>query len=160
MASPILYYLRNRSVAEWMIYRFLISDLAGITACLCLCASYLTARMTSIALGEESAGARSRLTSWLFQTRWFWAVPIGFWLVGGSLVLTSLLDRLTTGMTYEHWSRYVVMSFCFAVAIILSVTRVIDYVLNLVASRLEYLKTQRLESPMALHATSGENPHA
>jgi len=63
-------------------------------------------------------------------------------------------------MTYEHWSRYVVMSFCFAVAIILSVTRVIDYVLNLVASRLEYLKTQRLESPMALHATSGENPHA
>jgi hypothetical protein len=36
------------------------------------------------------------------------------------------------------------MSFCFAVAIILSVTRIIDYVLNLVASRLEYLKMQRM----------------
>jgi glycosyltransferase involved in cell wall biosynthesis len=147
MWSPTLYYLRNRSVADWMIYRFLVSELAGITGCLCLCASYLTSRLTSIALAEESGGARSRLSAWLFQTRWFWAVPIGFCLAGGSLVLSSLFDRLTTGMTYEHWSRYVVMSFCFAVAIILSVTRVIDYVLNLVGSRLEYLTLQRLETP-------------
>jgi glycosyltransferase involved in cell wall biosynthesis len=143
MWSPILFYLRNRSVAEWMIYRFLLSDLSGITACLCLCASYLTGRMTSIALADESGVLRSRLSVWLFQTRWFWAVPIGFGLAGGSLVLSSLFDRLTTGMTYEHWSRYVVMSFCFAVAIILSVTRVIDYVLNLVGGRLEYLTMQR-----------------
>jgi hypothetical protein len=39
------------------------------------------------------------------------------------------------------------MSFCFAVAIILSVTRVIDYVLNLVGGRLEYLKVQRFGIP-------------
>jgi hypothetical protein len=125
-----------------MIYRFLVSDLAGITACLCLCASYLTGRMTSIALTDESGVLRSRLSTWLFQARWFWLVPIAFGLVGGLLVVSSLFDRLTTGMTYEHWSRYVVMSFCFAVAIILSVTRVIDYVLNLVGGRLEYLKMQ------------------
>jgi len=140
MWSPILYYLRNRSVAEWMIYRFLIGDLAGITACLCFCASYLTGRMTSIALADESGVLRSRLSSWLFQTRWFWAAPMGFGLAGSLLVLSSLFDRLTTGMTYEHWSRYIVMSFCFAVAIILSVTRIIDYVLNLVRGRLDYLK--------------------
>jgi glycosyltransferase involved in cell wall biosynthesis len=144
MGSPILYYYRNRSLAEWMIYRFLVSDLSGIAGCLCFCASYLTSRLTAIALAEESAGAKSRLSTWLFQTRWFWTVPAGFCLIGGSLVISSLFDRLTTGMTYEHWSRYVVMSFCFAVAIILSVTRIIDYVLNLVASRLEYLKMQRM----------------
>jgi glycosyltransferase involved in cell wall biosynthesis len=149
MWSPMLYYLRNRSVAEWMIYRFLISDLSGITACLCLCASYLTGRMTSIALSGESGVLRSRLSVWLFQTRWFWTVPIGFALVGGSLVLSSLFDRLTTGMTYEHWSRYVVMSFCFAVAIILAITRVIDYVLNLVGSRVEYLKMRTLGTSFA-----------
>jgi glycosyltransferase involved in cell wall biosynthesis len=147
MWSPMLYYFRNRSVAEWMIYRFLVSDLFGITACLCFCASYLTGRMTSIALADESGLLRSRLSAWLFQTRWFWTVPIGFYLVGGLLVLSSLFDRLTTGVTYEHWSRYVVMSFCFAVAIILSVTRVIDYVLNLVGGRLEYLKVQRFGIP-------------
>jgi glycosyltransferase involved in cell wall biosynthesis len=144
MWSPILYYFRNRSVAEWMIYRFLVSDLFGMTACLCLCASYLTGRMASIALAEESGGGERRCSARLFQARWFWAVPIGLCLVGGSLVLASFLQLLTTGGTYEHWSRYVVMSFCFAVAIILSVTRIIDYVLNLVSSRLEYLKARRL----------------
>jgi glycosyltransferase involved in cell wall biosynthesis len=148
MCSPALYYLRYRSVAEWMIYRFLISDLAGVTGFLCLSASYLTGRMTSIALAEELAGGGQRWSARLFQSRWFWAIPIGFSLVGLSLVLGSLLDRFTTGMTYEHWSRYVVMSFCFAVAIILSITRTIDYVLNLVSSRLEYLlKTHGFEAP-------------
>lgn len=146
MWSPILYYLRTRSVADWMIYRFLVSDLSGIAGCLCFCASYLTGRMTSIALTDESGALRSRLTGWLFQTPWFWAVPIAFLVVGGSLVWSSLFDRLTTGMTYEHWSRYVVMSFCFAVAIVLSVTRIIDYVLELVAGRLEYLKVRRSET--------------
>jgi glycosyltransferase involved in cell wall biosynthesis len=148
MASPTLYYFRNHSVADWMIYRFLVSDLAGITACLCFCASYLTGRMTSIALVDESGILKSRLTTWLFRTRWFWAVPIGLVVVGASLVISSLFDRLTTGMTYEHWSRYVVTSFCFAVAIILSVTKIIDYVLNLVGERLEYLKVQSVEDSM------------
>ena len=144
MWSPTLYYLRNRSVEERMIYRFLVSDLCGITACLCFCASYLTGRMTSIALADESGVLRSRLTSWLFQTRWFWTVPIGFYIVGGLLVVSSLFDRLTTGMTYEHWSRYVVMSFCFAVAIILSVTRVIDYAVSY--THLDVYKRQAVRS--------------
>jgi len=146
MGSPILYYFRNRAVAEWMIYRFLVSELAGITACLCLCASYLTGRMTSIALTDEAGPLKSRLSSWLFQARWFWAMPIAFYLVGGLLVVSSLFDRLTTGLTYEHWSRYVVMSFCFAVAMILSVTRITDYVMNLVGGRLNYLKMEKLET--------------
>jgi glycosyltransferase involved in cell wall biosynthesis len=139
MWPPVLYYVANRSVAEWMIYRFLVSDLGGIAACLCFCASYLTGRMTSIAIAEESGHLKSRLTLWLFQARWFWALPIGLCLVGGSLVAYSLLQRFATGMTYEHWSRYIVMSFCFASAVILSVTWVIDYVLTLLGDRLEYL---------------------
>ena len=145
MSSPILYYAANRSVAEWMIYRFLVSDLAGIAACLCFSASYLTWRMTSIAIAEETGHLKSCLTHWLFEARWFWALPIGLCLVGGSLVAYSLFQRFTTGLTYEHWSRYIVMSFCFASAIILSVTRVIDYVLTLLGSRMEYLRMRRSE---------------
>lgn len=142
MWAPIIYYVQNGSVQERMIYRFLVSELSGIGGCLCFCASYLTGRMASISLPEEAGLLRSRLTNWLFQSTWFWTVPLGFYLVGLLLVASSLFDRITTGMTYEHWSRYVVMSFCFAVGIVLSVTRLIDYVLKLVDSRLEYLKTQ------------------
>jgi glycosyltransferase involved in cell wall biosynthesis len=140
MWSPLIYYIMNRSVAEWMIYRFLVADLAGIAGCLCLCASHLTGRITSIALTDESGRLRSRLTNWLFQSRWSWALPLALALAGFLLVFSSLFDRLTTGMTYEHWSRYVVMSFCFAAALIFSVTRAIDYVLNLVDARLEYFR--------------------
>ena len=158
MWSPLLYYLRNRSVAEWMIYRFLVSDLTGITACLCLSASYLTGRMSSIALADETGSGEHRWSARLFQARWFWAIPISFCLVGGSLVLASFLQLLTTGGTYEHWSRYVVMSFCFAVAIILSVTRIIDYVLSLVGGRLEYLKLQEPRKSFALSHTQAAAP--
>ena len=149
MLPPAVYYFQHRSVADWMIYRFLVSELAGIAGCLCFSASYLTGRMTSIALGSESGHLKSRLTSWLFHGRWFWAVPLTFGLAGTALVFSSLFDRFTTGMTYEHWSRYVVMSFCFAVAIILSVSRIIDYVLNLIDGRLEYLKSYRLGMPQS-----------
>jgi hypothetical protein len=104
--------------------------------------------MASVPLADES-GRERRWSARRFQARWFWMVPIGFCLVGGSLLLASFLQLLTTGQTYEHWSRCVVMSFCFAVAIILSVTRVIDYVLNLVNGRLEYLKSQRFGTSFA-----------
>jgi len=150
MSSPILYYVANRSVAEWMIYRFLVSHLAGIAAGLCFSASYLTGRMTSIAIAEETGHLKSGLTHWLFEARRFWALPIGLCLVGGSLVAYSLFQRFTTGLTYEHWSRYIVMSFCFASAIILSVTRVIDYVLTLLASRVDYLRMRRSETSVRL----------
>lgn len=146
MSPPILYYAVNRSVAEWMIYRFLVSDLAGTAACLCFSASYLTGRITSIAIPEESGHLKSRLMLWLFAARWFWILPIGLCLLGGSLVAHSLLQRFTTGVTYEHWSRYIVMSFCFGSAIILSVTRLIDYALTLLDIHLGYLRMRRPET--------------
>jgi glycosyltransferase involved in cell wall biosynthesis len=156
MSPPILYYVANRSVAEWMIYRFLVSDLAGIASCLCFSASYLTARMMSIAIAEEAGRFKSPATRRLFEARWFWALPIGLSLLGGSLVAYSLLQRFTTGMTYEHWSRYIVMSFCFTSAIILSVTRVIDYSLTLLGGRLEYLAARGRTPEIPRMATSGK----
>ncbi|HEY3118906.1 MAG TPA: glycosyltransferase family 2 protein, partial [Chloroflexota bacterium] len=48
MILPTVYYLQNQSVAEWMIYRFVVSHLAGTSACLLLAASYLTGRMVAI----------------------------------------------------------------------------------------------------------------
>ncbi len=67
--------------------------------------------------------------------------------LGAGLVVYSFVERVTTGVTYEHWSRFIAMSFLFAVGLILSVTRVIDYFLNLVTGRLTYLRT--LPAPAA-----------
>jgi glycosyltransferase involved in cell wall biosynthesis len=140
MLTPVLYYLQNRSVAEWMIYRFLVSALIGTSSCLALCASYLTDRMVSIALAEEISGRKLRV---LLHGRIFWLLPATLITIGVVLVFPSLVQRFTTGATYEHWSRYVVMSFCFSVALILSGTRAMDAVLDQVAERVAYVRQIR-----------------
>jgi glycosyltransferase involved in cell wall biosynthesis len=142
MIGPILYYLKTRTVDEKMIYRFLVSDLFGIAACLLFSASYLADRMVSIALAGEVAGRERKLVARVFRSRWFWALPAGLALTGSALVAASVFARLSTGATYEHWSRYVVMTFCLSAAAILAVTRGIEYVLSLVAERVRYVHAE------------------
>jgi glycosyltransferase involved in cell wall biosynthesis len=137
MMRPILFYLEHQRVQEWMIYRFLVSQVLGTIAALLLCASYLTAKMVTIA---RPAGERSSAVLWsrFMTSRLFWLVPAGCFLVGGALVLASFLELLRTGETYEHWSRFVAMSFFWSIGSIFVVTRVMDYVLDLLAAQLDY----------------------
>jgi glycosyltransferase involved in cell wall biosynthesis len=139
MIEPSVYYLEHRSLLAWMIYRFLVSDLCGIAACLLFCASYLTDRIVSIALSGE---VRARDRDWksrFFQSSWFWIVPLLFIGMGVALVISSVIERVLTGGTYEHWSRYVAMTFWISIALVLSVARIIDYCLSMVADRLYYM---------------------
>jgi glycosyltransferase involved in cell wall biosynthesis len=137
MMRPIVFYLEHHRVQEWMIYRFLVSHVLGTIAALLLCASYLTAKMVKIArpAGEGSPG---NLWTRFLTSRLFWLVPVACFLVGGALVLASFLEVLRTGETYEHWSRFVAMSFFWSIGSIFAVTRVMDYVLNLLAAQLAY----------------------
>ena len=139
MIQPIAYYLATRTVAEWMIYRFLVSHLFGVAACMLFCASYLTDRIVSIALTDEVGKRDHKLLSRFFRSSWFWGIPAALVVIGTLLVAASVLGWLRTGANYEHWSRYVVMTFCFSVAVILSVTKGVEGVLSLLADRLNYL---------------------
>ena len=132
MMGPILYYLEHRRVQEWMIYRFLVSQVLGTIAALLLCASYLTAKILKIA--RPASEARSRLLT----SRLFWLVPGVCFVAGGALVLASFFELLRTGETYEHWSRFVAMSFFWSIGCVFVVTRIMDYVLDLLAAQLTY----------------------
>jgi len=140
MISPMIYYVANRSVLPWSLYRFLVSDVCGIGSCLMFCAAYLTDRIASIALVEEVKGNSRRLVTRFFRGPWFWVAPALSAVIGVSLVLHSVVERLRTGETTEHWSRYVAMSFWLSIALILCVTRIIDVFLLLVGERLNYWK--------------------
>ena len=137
MMRPILYYAEHHRVQEWMIYRFLVSQVLGTIAALFLCASYLTAKIVRIALPARER-SRDRVGAPLSRSRLLWLVPAGCFLVGGALVLASFLELVRTGETYEHWSRFVAMSFFWSIASIFAVTLVIDYVLDLLAAQLAY----------------------
>jgi dolichol-phosphate hexosyltransferase len=139
MLTPTAYYLRHHAVQEWMIYRFVVSHLAGTLAGLLLCASYLTGRMVAIALMDVEAKRASRnLLDWFFSTWLPSLLPPILLLGGGLLVLPSFLELVRTGSTYEHWSRFLAMSFCWILASIIAVTAVIDYVLGLLSAQLAY----------------------
>jgi glycosyltransferase involved in cell wall biosynthesis len=146
MLGPFIHYVRYRNVSEVMIYRFIISDLAGVTAFLLLSAGYIAQRIVTLTLfsGADNRGL-SRLLCRFFKARWFWAVPALLVVGGVSLVMYSFFERLSTGETFEHWSRFVAMSFLFAAALILSVTRALDSFLDLVGARLNYLRS--LDAP-------------
>jgi glycosyltransferase involved in cell wall biosynthesis len=141
MATPVIYYLRHQAVQEWMIYRFVVSHLAGIIAFLFLSASYLSARVVQIALAEKrKMGWRFQAVSRFVRSPGFWLFPLGLITVGGLLVLPSFLELVHTGATFEHWSRFIAMSFFWSIAIILVGTRFVDYVLMLLEAQVIYLR--------------------
>jgi hypothetical protein len=146
MVEPSVYYLGHRAIAEWMIYRFIVSNLAGVAAFLLFSASYVTARIVAMTL--QNGDPRRSITSVtraFLHTRYFWTVPVLLMLGGGLLVLPSFLELVRTGATYEHWSRFIAMSFLFSLAIILLTTRACDYILDLLEGRLDFLRRRTLE---------------
>lgn len=138
MVQPILYYVEHRAVLEWMIYRFVSAQLLGWGAAICFCTGYLTGRISRIALDREKAPASRSMIDAFFRGAGVWIVSLLLVIAGISLVAESLYQRITTGGTYEHWSRYIVMTSFVATATLLCATRGIDYILDLLNARIQY----------------------
>lgn len=145
MFGPTLHYLRYRCVAEWMIYRFVVSQLAATVSCLLFCAAYLTAEISRISLESEAVRSRSNILRRFFDGRYVWYATAVLLLFGTALVLPSFKELIQTGATYEHWSRFIAMSLCWSVAFILMATKAVDYVLGLVSERVTYLRFRSSE---------------
>jgi glycosyltransferase involved in cell wall biosynthesis len=142
MVRPLVWYLENRTVLEWMIYRFLVSALAAQTAVLLWGASVISARIGSIAMHEEVHEGHGPLSGWL-RTRWFFGIVVSLVCVGAALVWPSAVELSRTGRTYVHWSRFVVAMECFGIAAVLSVIRGLDHVLDLVEVRVQHLRNRK-----------------
>jgi hypothetical protein len=138
MLRPLMSYLQTRTVAEWMIYRFLVSSLAGQLAELLLGVSVVSARITSIALHEEVHKKSHPQYVWI-RTVWLW-VSVGIFTAASAiLVWPSAVQLWRTGHTDVHWSRFVVaMGFSFS-AMMLVVMWGIDFALDLVEARVQHL---------------------
>ncbi|MEI6433966.1 MAG: glycosyltransferase family 2 protein [Bacteroidota bacterium] len=143
MILPITSYIQTTKVEEWMIYRFIVSDVVGIISFLFLSAGYLTREILSITLSYENSYKSFSLLN-LFKPRWaFWIISIGL-ITGSLLIYHSIFQRITTGITYEHWSRYIVMSFCFSISFIFIINLIIAHILILIKERLAYLNSKNI----------------
>ena len=70
----------------------------------------------------------------------FWPLVLGLIVIGAVLVAPSAAELIATGATNEHWSRFLVTSFCLTAAAILLATKVMAYCLRLVEERIEYFE--------------------
>jgi glycosyltransferase involved in cell wall biosynthesis len=138
MLRPFIFYWQTRTVAEWMIYRFLVSSLGVQIALLLWAASTVSSRIAGIAIREEVTSARPVYAAWL-RTSWFWAILAALGAASVVLVWPSAVELWRTGRTYVHWSRFVVSMSCFGAAALIAVVRGIDQVLDLVEARVRYL---------------------
>jgi len=137
MINPVLFYAANRRVHEWMIDRFVIGHLLGTMSVLCCAAAFLAQRIVDTALSDARSdpGAES-IVIWLFRGPLLWPLTVACFLIGGLLVRSSFVGLIRSGVTFDHWSRYIAMSFFVSTGLILVLARVVDFTLGLVAARL------------------------
>lgn len=143
MLMPALYYLQHRKVLEWMIYRFVVGSLLGSTTLLLWGAAYLGSCIVHLTVASAAPPSRTvqRVRRFLCGPL-FWVSMGGLAAAGGMLVVPSFVELVTTGATYEHWSRFIVMSFLLQCAVILGAVRMVDYTLGLIAEQAGYFAAQ------------------
>lgn len=138
--APTRFYAAHGQILEWMIYRFVVVQLLVLAGFLLISGGYLAGRMAAMTLTSDRVGISEKAARKVLRKRWFWLIPLSLVSAGGVLVFPSLLELVRTGVTYEHWSRFIAMSALVGTAIILTVLRVLDFVLTLLSERLDYLR--------------------
>jgi len=106
----------------------------------------LTGQIVDMTLADEAFKSGHTKTARFFQSRIFWLIPAVLLIVGSALVFRGFVQLITSGHVTEHWSRFVVMSFCFSAAIILVITRATNYILGLLGARLDYFRALKTGS--------------
>lgn len=141
MLLPIVHYLGTGTVAEWMIYRFVVSHLLATTGVLWISFAYLARQVVSVSrLNPRPGSVLFRAFDRLISGRAFWPLVAALVFVGAFLVAPGAAELLATGATNEHWSRFLAMSFFLSTAAILLVTKLMRYCLRLVDERLLYFE--------------------
>lgn len=114
--NPVEFYLRNRMIEEWMIYRFVVAFLLGSAGALALTAAAVVNRMSDLVLDRRRPRFWMSLLAGSFRgPRAALLVSV---LVGASaaLVWPGLLEYARSGQVTLHWSRVIVAAFGLLVA--------------------------------------------
>ena len=140
MANPISFYLQNHFVEETMIYRFLVADVSGLIALLLLSISSITNNVVHFSLMSKETQRKNALY-YIFEHRIAIFISVACYIIGSLLVVNSVWHRLTTGLTNEHWSRYITMIFFYVAGSIIFLTYLVNRILELVKDRLAYFES-------------------
>jgi glycosyltransferase involved in cell wall biosynthesis len=116
-AFPVEYYIHNRRIEEWMIYRFVACFLLGTAGFMLASAAVLANKMS--ALGPKRRGGGSFwLSSLVYLFRWQPLLIFAVVTTCAALILLApgIFTFVTTGRITLHWSRILVGGFGLLVA--------------------------------------------
>ena len=139
MFSPSVHYFQHRQIAEWMIYRFIVAQLLGVSAITLMSFGYIGTLISSQLIGNEPPRG---ITSKLFHWKVLYPGILLLLALGVIVIRGSFIDYLTTGQVIDHWSRFVVSSFFLICAVILAVTGLLHFILGMVYERMRYLESE------------------
>ncbi len=140
MIKPTSFYLGNSFVEEWMIYRFILSSFAITVSALALISSGISERIVSMTLFDKNNEQEYSIVYRFLASKFMWIIIILLAIIGLWFTYQSFLERLTTGETTEHWSRYVAMLTFLTLSTTLLAFKVISFFLSKVGDRLSYLR--------------------
>jgi glycosyltransferase involved in cell wall biosynthesis len=129
--NPVEFYISNRRIEDWMIYRFVVAFLFGVAGVLALTATALVSRMSELAIDRE---ARTFWGSQLVRTFRGPRVVVGATLLFAlsmALVWPGLREYATTGHVTLHWSRVLVAAFGLVVAFQAVLTAILLRIISL-----------------------------
>jgi len=131
-AFPVEHYLRNRSLEEWMIHRFiacLVLSYAGFTTLAGIGISHRLASLGPLRKPTDSfyAGIAAKLFSPMLLAIWGTACM----LLSVALIWDGLLEYATKRTVNLHWSRLIVAAFLISTVFQASITAILLGVINL-----------------------------
>jgi glycosyltransferase involved in cell wall biosynthesis len=141
LVTPLHHYISYHNVEEWMIYRVITGGIFATIGTLFLSGAYLSYKIVSETI---NLAVKKNILYRIFNSWVVWTTAVLFLCIGVGLVFHSVLTRLETGHTYEHWSRYIAMSFLVTNAFVLIITKAVDYVFDPIVDRLKYLQSNNV----------------
>jgi glycosyltransferase involved in cell wall biosynthesis len=122
---PVEFYIRNRMLEEWMIYRLITVLMCYLVAAILLSAAVLSARIVAVLAGPPRAsGFVLGLVSRFMTPKAFRRLGLGLLAIAVVLNYEAARQYLSTGHIYVHWSRVLVGGFLVSASAHLFVTAV------------------------------------
>lgn len=140
IAFPFLFYIKNHFLEEWMIYRFVVSALSALIGIILLSIAHITYNVVSFTLRPNSKQKKTILY-YIFEHPTSILIAVFCYTIGTLLIFNSVWERFTTGLTSEHWSRYISMIVFYLSGTIILLSFFTNKILYLVKGRVAYLKS-------------------
>jgi glycosyltransferase involved in cell wall biosynthesis len=139
---PAEFYLRNRRLEEWMIYRVLLCNLLLTGAFVFLAGGVLADRILTLVYRRRTRWFLDAVLASLFSTRNLVVAAVVATVGAFALVMPGLVEYALTAQTALHWSRAIVAALLLQIAFVAVVSAILQAVISLWKGQLDHVSNR------------------